>query len=115
MIYMQSVRHDSSTGELSREAEEVAAEERRVMTSIDKLLDELSKEKNALLVSLDAHQVRLHFPRPSCQLMPEMAEHDTSILSNLDFPWRKGQSKELLHGMHVSASSLKRCPRLPYS
>ena len=45
------------SGELSQEAEEVAAEERRVLSSIDGLINELSREKEALLVSLKTYQV----------------------------------------------------------
>lgn len=35
----------------------MAAEERRVLSSIDGLIGELSREKEALLVSLQIHQV----------------------------------------------------------
>ena len=42
------------------------------MTSIDRLLDELSKEKSALLVSLDGHQASFHLRYRSIDSVPKL-------------------------------------------
>ena len=53
----------AAAGGMSEQAAELAAEERRVLSSIHDLLGSLQQEKQALLVSLSAHRASTYISR----------------------------------------------------